>query len=240
MNTSPNRYHADTPVSTSTLAHPASGPAAVSETSGTTDDGLDDEVDEFAASTLRAVPAARAEAGTRAVQVAGTAGFEALSAAGELTAIRAYSSFDYAVSLALQVRTFEYFITLRQHDALWKVFKTTNFDTATAAFQQLQARATRLSGAEIHRREIAAQNDFLRRQIEELQSQSEQWRIERQRRGEQDRLALARQQQAHQENTQLEAQRLALRAQLEKVQRQNRQLTMNGNELVRQAFGRRS
>lgn len=189
-------------------------------------------------STLHAVPAVPAHLSNRPVQLADGAAFEALAAANELATFRVFRSFDYAVTLMFHAPTLSYFVTLHQDNALWHALRATELDAASAAFHHLQEQATRLAEGETRLAQLAAQNAMLTKQIEQSETQAERLRIDLQRHAEQEHRVSARQHQVRKDVAQLEAQRIAAQAQLNKAHRTIHQLSVTSNEGVPHLHGR--
>jgi len=189
-------------------------------------------------STLHAVPAVPAHLGNRPVQLADGAAFEALVAANELTTFRVFRSFDYAVTLLFHTHTLAYFVTLHQDNTLWHALRAADLDAASAAFHHLEEQATRLAEGETRLAQLAAQNAMLTKQIEQSEAQAERLRVNLQRHTEQEHRVNARQHQVRKDVAQLEAQRIAAQAQLNKAHRTIHQLSVTSNEGVPHLPGR--
>ncbi|MFX1674299.1 DUF2968 domain-containing protein [Paraburkholderia sp. A2WS-5] len=189
-------------------------------------------------STLHAVPAVPAHLSNRPVQVAEGASFEALAAAGELITFRVFRSFDYVVTLLFHGPTLSYFVTLHQDNTLWHALRAADLDSASAAFHHLEDQATRLADGETRLAQLAAQNTLLTKQIEQAETQAERLRVDLQRHAEQEHRVSARQHQVRKDVAQLEAQRIAAQAQLNKAHRTIHQLSVASNEGVPHLPGR--
>ncbi|CAB3791187.1 hypothetical protein LMG28688_03258 [Paraburkholderia caffeinitolerans] len=183
-------------------------------------------------STLHAVPAMPAHLSNRPVQVAEGASFEALAAADELATFRVFRSFDYVVTLLFHGPTLSYFATLHQDNTLWHALRAADLDSASAAFHHLEEQATRLADGETRLAQLAAQNAMLTKQIEQAETQAERLRVDLQRHTEQEHRVSARQHQVRKDVAQLEAQRIAAQAQLNKAHRTIHQLSVASNEGV--------
>ncbi|CAM2183657.1 DUF2968 domain-containing protein [Paraburkholderia sacchari] len=183
-------------------------------------------------STLHAVPAVPAHLSNRPVQVAEGASFEALAAADELITFRVFRSFDYVVTLLFHGPTLSYFATLHQDNTLWYALRAADLDSASAAFHHLEEQATRLADGETRLAQLAAQNAMLTKQIEQAETQAERLRIDLQRHAEQEHRVSARQHQVRKDVAQLETQRIAAQAQLNKAHRTIHQLSVASNEGV--------
>ena len=189
-------------------------------------------------STLHAVPAVPAHLSNRPVQLADGASFEALAAANELATFRVFRSFDYVVTLLFHGPTLAYFVTLHQDNTLWHALRATELDAASAAFHHLEEQATRLAEGETRLAQLAAQNAMLTKQIEQSEAQAERLRVNLQRHTEQEHRVNARQHQVRKDVAQLEAQRIAAQAQLNKAHRTIHQLSVTSNEGVPHLPGR--
>jgi hypothetical protein len=182
--------------------------------------------------TLRAVPVVPSQVSGRAVQIADTAEVEWLAEEDSLTPFRVFRSFDYSVSLLFHARELTYYVVLYQAGALWRALKATDLDAAEAAFHHFEEQATRLSEGETRRAQLAAQNEQLGRMISQSEAQAERLRGELQRHAVQEQSVVGRQHQVRKEVAQLEAQRVAAQAQLNKAHRQIHQLNLASNEGV--------
>jgi hypothetical protein len=188
--------------------------------------------------TLRAVPVVPSQLNGRPVQIADGATFETLATANELTTFRVFRSFDYTVSLFFHARTLNYYAALHQDGLLWRALKAADIDAAGAAFHHLEEQATRLADGETRRAQLIAQNEQLVRQISESEAQAERLRADLQRHTEQEHRVTSRQHQVRKEVAQLEAQRIAAQAQLNKAHRTIHQLSVTSNEGVPHLPGR--
>lgn len=188
--------------------------------------------------TLRAVPVVPAQVNGRPVQIAEGSAYERLALAGALTTFRSFSSFDFAVCLQYHSQELTFYVALHQDGALWRVLKAVDLDTASAAFHHLEEQATRLADGETRRAQLIAQNAQLVRQIEESETQAEQLRGDLQRHAAQEHAVANRQHQIRKEVAQLEAQRIAAQAQLNKTHRALHQLALTHNEGVPHLSGR--
>jgi hypothetical protein len=170
-------------------------------------------------STLHAVPAVPSHLANRPVQLADGASFAALAAANELGTFRVFRSFDYSVTLLFHPDTLSYFVTMHQDNTLWHAFRAADLDSASAVFHHLEEQATRLVDGNTRLAQLAAQNAMLARQIEESEAHAERLRVDLQRHTEQEHRVGARQHQVRRDVAQLEAQRIAAQAQLNKTHR---------------------
>ncbi|MEX3871206.1 DUF2968 domain-containing protein [Paraburkholderia sp. BR14311] len=183
-------------------------------------------------STLHPVPVMPAHLNGRPVQIADGAAFEALHAADEHLTFRVYRCFAYTVSLFFHPPTLGYFVALHQESVLWRALKANDLDAAGSAFHLMQEQATRLADGETRRVQLVAQNAELTRQIEESEAQAERLRVDLQRHAEQEQTVTGRQHQIRKDVAQLEAQRIAAQAQLNKAHRALHQLKVATSEGV--------
>jgi hypothetical protein len=174
----------------------------------------------------------------RPVQMADTAEVEWLAEEEALTPFRVFRSFDYSVSLLFHARELVYYVALYQEGALWRALKAADLDAAEAAFHHFEEQATRLSEGETRRAQLAAQNEQLARMIAQSEAQAERLRCDLQRNAAQEQAVTGRQHQVRKEVSQLEAQRVAAQAQLNKAHRQIHQLNLTSNEGVPHLHGR--
>jgi hypothetical protein len=188
--------------------------------------------------TLRPVPVVPSQVSGRPVQMADTAEVEWLAEEEALTPFRVFRSFDYSVSLLFHARELVYYVALYQEGALWRALRAADLDAAEAAFHHFEEQATRLSEGETRRAQLAAQNDQLARMIAQSEAQAERLRCDLQRNAAQEQAVTGRQHQVRKEVSQLEAQRVAAQAQLNKAHRQIHQLNLTSNEGVPHLHGR--
>jgi hypothetical protein len=188
--------------------------------------------------TLRPVPVVPSQVSGRPVQMADTAEVEWLAEEEALIPFRVFRSFDYSVSLLFHARELTYYVALYQESALWRALKAADLDAAEAAFHHFEEQATRLSEGETRRAQLAAQNEQLARMIAQSEAQAERLRCDLQRNAAQEQVVTGRQHQVRKEVAQLEAQRVAAQAQLNKAHRQIHQLNLTSNEGVPHLPGR--
>lgn len=212
----------ETAVEIDSRSDPAAGAAVLPESAG----------GPRPVSTLHPVPVMPAHLNGRPVQIADGATFEALHAADELLTFRVYRCFAYTVSLFFHPPTLGYFVALHQESVLWRALKANDLDAAGSAFHLMQEQATRLADGETRRVQLVAQNAELTRQIEESEAQAERLRVDLQRHAEQEVTVTGRQSQVRKEVAQLEAQRIAAQAQLNKAHRALHQLKVATSEGV--------
>ncbi|WP_027800865.1 DUF2968 domain-containing protein [Paraburkholderia dilworthii] len=182
--------------------------------------------------TLRPVQAVPSQVSARGVQIANTAEVEWLAEEEALTPFRVFRSFAYSVSLLFHAKELVYYIALYQDGALWRALKAADLEAAEAAFHHFEDQATRLSDCETRRAQLEAQNEQLARMIARSEAQAERLRSDLQRRGAQEQAASNRQHQVRKEVAQLEAQRVAAQAHLNKAHRQMQQLSLASNEAI--------
>lgn len=188
--------------------------------------------------TLRAVPVVPSQFNGRPVQIADGTAFEALATAQELATFRVFRSFGYTVSLFFHAPSLGYYVALYQDGMLWRALKANDVDAASAAFHHLEEQATRLADGETRRAQLVAQNEQLLHQVEESEALAERLRANLQRNAEQEHRVTGRQNQMRKEVAQLEAQRMAAQAQLNKAHRTIHQLSMTTSEGVPHLSGR--
>ena len=188
--------------------------------------------------TLRPVPVVPSQVYARGVQIAGTAELEWLAEEEALTPFRVFRSFDYSVSLLFHAKELAYYIALYQDGSLWRALKAPDLDAAEGAFHHFEDQATRLSDGETRRAQLEAQNEQLARMIASSEAQAERLRNDLQRRGAQEQTVSSRQHQVRKEVAQLEAQRVAAQAHLNKAHRQIHQLNLASNEAIPHLPGR--
>jgi hypothetical protein len=188
--------------------------------------------------TLRPVPVVPSQSNGRPVQMADTAEVEWLAEEEALTPFRVFRSFDYSVSLLFHARELAYYVALYQEGVLWRALKATELDAAESAFLHFQEQAVRLSEGETRRAQLAAQNEQLARLIAQSEAHAERLRCDLQRNATQEQAVSGRQHQVRKEVAQLEAQRVAAQAQLNKAHRQIHQLNLTSNESMPHLPGR--
>ncbi|CAE6696124.1 DUF2968 domain-containing protein [Paraburkholderia nemoris] len=180
--------------------------------------------------TLRPVPVVPSQVSARGVQMADTAEIEWLAEEEALTPFRVFRSFAYSVSLLFHAKELAYYVALYQDGSLWRALKAAELEAAEAAFHHFEEQATRLSEGETRRAQLEAQNEQLARMIARSEAQAERLRTDLQRRGAQEQTVSNRQHQVRKEVSQLEAQRVAAQAHLNKAHRQIHQLNLTSNE----------
>ncbi|WP_239482883.1 DUF2968 domain-containing protein [Paraburkholderia sp. C35] len=179
---------------------------------------------------LHAVQVTASAPNGRAVQLADAADVERMSERNELTTFHTFRTFDYSVSLLFYAKELKYYAALFQEDRLWRVLSTSDLNTAKQLFHHMQEQATRLSDGETRRLQLEAQNEQLKRMIDESEAQAERLRQGMQRTAEQNQSMASRQHQLRKDLALLESQRTAAQAQLNKVHRQVHQLNVANNE----------
>jgi hypothetical protein len=180
--------------------------------------------------TLRPVPVVPSQVSARGVQMADTAEIEWLAEEEALTPFRVFRSFDYSVSLLFHAKELAYYVALYQDGSLWRALKAADLEAAEAAFHHFEEQATRLSEGETRRAQLEAQNEQLARMIARSEAQAERLRTDLQRRSAQEQTVTNRQHQVRKDVSQLEAQRVAAQAHLNKAHRQIHQLNLTSNE----------
>lgn len=245
MKTFLNRRHAVLAGGPSHLVAVAQAPrpAAQAPAAESADEEPPDENDVTAESsrpvpTLRAVAVVPAQVNGRPVRIADGNEFAALAATDELMTFRVFRSFDYAVSLQFHAKELTYYVALHQDGALWRALKASDLDAAGAVFRHLEEQATRLADGEARRAQLLAMNEQLVRQIEESEALADRMRHDLQRHTSQEHVVTARQHQVRKEVAQLEAQRVAAQAQLNKAHRLIHQLSVATSEGVPHLPGR--
>lgn len=246
MKTFLNRRHAVLAGGPSHLVAVAQAPRAAAQTphaEPAADEEPPDDNDNAAESsrpvpTLRAVAVVPAQVNGRPVRVADGNEFAALAATDELMTFRVFRSFDYAVSLQFHAKELTYYVALHQDGALWRALKASDLDAASAVFRHLEEQAARLADGEARRAQLLAMNERLVQQIEESEALADRLRHDLQRHTTQEHVVTARQHQVRKEVTQLEAQRVAAQAQLNKAHRVIHQLSVATSEGVPHLPGR--
>lgn len=183
-------------------------------------------------SALRPVPVVPMQVGLRGVQIADTVEVEWLAEEEALMPFRVYRSFAYSVSLLFHAKELAYYVALYQDSSLWRALKAADLPAAETAFHHFEEQATRLSEGETRRAQLEAQNEQLARMIARSEAQAERLRSELLRRGTHEQTVSNRQHQVRKEVSQLEAQRVAAQAHLNKAHRQIHQLNLTSNEAI--------
>ncbi|WP_244158523.1 DUF2968 domain-containing protein [Caballeronia fortuita] len=168
----------------------------------------------------------------KSLQAAQLAEVEWLSQQGSLTRFRTFESFGYSAGLLFYPRDLIYYAVLYHEDAIWRVLKAGDIDSAEPAFRHFVEQAMRLADAEMRRAHLEAQNEQFTRLIAESEAQIERVRVDLQRGSAHDQEVALKQQQVRKELAQLEGRRVAAQAQLTKMQRQLHQLNSTVNESV--------
>lgn len=213
-----------------------SEPAQLDDLPGESDAGA--TVDERPASQprpvtpLHAVQVTPSAPNGRAVQLADANDVERMTDDAELKTFHTFRTFDYSVSLLFYAKELKYFVALFQEDRMWRVLSTSDMNTAKQLFHHMQEQATRLADGETRRLQLEAQNEQMKRLIAESEAHAERLRQNLQRTTEQDHAVTGRQHQLRKDLAQLEAQRTAAQAQLNKAHRQVHQLNVANNEAI--------
>ncbi|KVD40533.1 hypothetical protein WI84_07915 [Burkholderia ubonensis] len=168
----------------------------------------------------------------RTVQTAEIAEIEALTAQQVLTSFRALQAFSYSVKLLFHRADLSYYVALCQEDRFWRALHATELDSAEAAFRHFEEQAVRLADVELRRAQLDAQNRHVSKLIEASEAQAERLRNDLEHHTAQTQLVTSRQQQMRKEVAQLEAQRVAAQAHLNKTSRQIQQLRATSNERI--------
>jgi Protein of unknown function (DUF2968) len=189
-------------------------------------------------STLRPVPVVPAQVAVRGVQIADIAEVEWLAEEEALMPFRVFRSFDYSVSLLFHAKELTYYVALYEDGLLWRALKATDLGAAEAAFHHFEEQTTRLADGETRRAQLVAQNEQLACLIARSEAQAERLRSDLQRRGTHEQAVTNRQHQVRKEVSQLEAQRVAAQAHLNKAHRQIHQLDLTSNEAIPHLPGR--
>jgi hypothetical protein len=182
--------------------------------------------------TLRPVPVVPSQVNGRAVQMADSAEVEWLASEEALSPFRVFRSFEYSVSLLFHAKELTYYIVMYQNNVLWRALKAVELETAEAVFHHFEEQAARLADGETRRAQLEAQNEQLARMIAQSEAQAERLRNDLQRGSAQEQTVSNRQHQVRKEVAQLEAQRVAAQAQLNKMHRQIHQLNLTNNEVL--------
>ncbi|WP_346778379.1 DUF2968 domain-containing protein [Paraburkholderia sp. Tr-20389] len=181
---------------------------------------------------LHAVQVTPSAPNGRAVQLADANDVERMADDAELKTFHTFRTFDYSVSLLFYPKELKYYVALFQEDRMWRVLTTSDMNTAKQLFHHMQEQATRLADGETRRLQLEAQNEQLKRLIAESEAHAERLRQGLQRTTEQDQAVTGRQHQLRKDLAQLEAQRTAAQAQLNKAHRQVHQLNVANNEAI--------
>ncbi|WP_246288032.1 DUF2968 domain-containing protein [Paraburkholderia sediminicola] len=179
---------------------------------------------------LRAVPVMPSPQGRHTLQMADIAEVEALAASDAVTSFRFVRSFNYSVNLMFHRAELSYYVALYHDECLWRVLTSTELDSAEAAFRQFEEQVMRLSEIEIRRAVLEAHNERLSRMTAQSEAQAERLRSDLERNNTLSQLVTNRQHQLRREIGQIEAQRVAAQAQLNKTLRQVQQLKAASNE----------
>ncbi|MGN6651618.1 DUF2968 domain-containing protein [Trinickia sp.] len=191
-------------------------------------------------SPLRPMNAVMPHGSARAAQPAEIAAVEALSASHALTLLRTLNTFSYSVDLLFHSAELSYYVTLSQDGNLWRALHAAELDTAEAAFRHFEDLATRLADVELKHIQLQAQNEHIEAMAAASEAQAQQLRDDLERHAEQTQFVNNQQQQARKEVAQLEAQRIAAQARLNKALRQMHQLRVTSNERLPHPHCRRT
>ncbi|ACC73826.1 hypothetical protein Bphy_4717 [Paraburkholderia phymatum STM815] len=206
-------------------------PASESDASATIDERPTSQLPR-PVTPLHAVPVTPSAPNGRAVQQADANDVERMANDAELKTFHTFRTFDYSVSLLFYPKELKYYVALFEDDRMWRVLTTSDMNTAKQLFHHMQEQATRLADGETRRLQLEAQNEQLKRLITEAEAHAERLRQGLQRTTEQDQAVTGRQHQLRKDLAQLEAQRTAAQAQLNKAHRQVHQLNVANNEAI--------
>jgi chromosome segregation ATPase len=136
------------------------------------------------------------------------------------------------VSLLFYAKELKYYVALYLDGTPWRALKANDLDTAQGIFHQFELQAMRLADGQTPRVQLEAQNEQLTKMIVQAEAQADQLRKALQRSTTQEQAVTSRQHQIRREVAQLEAQRVAAQAQLNKVHRQIHQLDLAAHDGV--------
>ncbi|CAB3761562.1 DUF2968 domain-containing protein [Paraburkholderia humisilvae] len=179
--------------------------------------------------TLHPMPS---QSNGRAAHFADPADIEWMVGEGALAPFRVFRAFDYSVSLLFHAKELKYYVALYQDGTPWRALRVNDLDAAQGIFHQFELQAMRLADGQTRRVQLEAQNEQLMKIIAQSEAQAEQLRKALQRSANQEQAVTSRQHQVHREVAQLEAQRVAAQAQLNKVSRQIHQLDLAAHDGV--------
>jgi hypothetical protein len=182
--------------------------------------------------TLHPMPAMPSQANGRVAHFADPGEIEWLVEAGALTPFRVFRAFDYSASLLFHAKELKYYVALYQDGTPWRALRANDLDAAQGIFYQFEQQAMRLADGQTRRAQLEAQNEQLTKLIAQSEAQAEQLRKALQRSATQEQAVTSRQHQVRREVAQLEAQRVAAQAQLNKVHRQIHQLDLAAHDGV--------
>ncbi|SAK79163.1 signal peptide protein [Caballeronia calidae] len=196
------------------------------------DDGIATPSSSTRVTPLRPAAVPTPQSGMQALQATQITEVEWLVQQDSLTTFRTFRSFAYSASLLFYPRELTYYAVLYHEDAVWRVLKAGDIESAEPAFRHFVEHAMRLADAEMRRAHLEAQNEQFARLIAESEAHIERVRVDLQRGGGQDQRVALKQQEIRKELAQLEGQRAAAQAQLSKLQRQLHQLNATVNDKV--------
>jgi DUF2968 family protein len=182
--------------------------------------------------TLHPMPAMPSQSNGRIAHFADPREIEWLVEAGALTPFRVFRAFDYSVSLLFHAKELKYYVALYQDGTPWRALRANDLDAAQGIFFQFEQQAMRLADGQTRRVQLEAQNEQLTKMIAQSEAQAEQLRKALQRSSTQEQAVTSRQHQVRREVAQLEAQRVAAQAQLNKAHRQIHQLDLAAHDGV--------
>ena len=191
-------------------------------------------------SPLRPLNAVLPHSSARSAQPADLATVETLAASRALTLVRTLHTFSYSVDMFFHSAELSYYITLSQDGKLWRALHAAEFDTAEAAFRHLEDQAMRLAEVELRQVQLVAHNEHIEAMVAASEAQAEQLRHDLERHAEQTQFVNTYQQQAKKDVAQLEMQRIASQARLNKALRQVHQLRVSSNERIPHPHCRRA
>jgi septal ring factor EnvC (AmiA/AmiB activator) len=189
---------------------------------------------------LRPLNAVMPQGNIRSVQTAEVTTVEALGARQALTPLRTLQTFSYSVNLLFCRSDLSYYVTLCQQGKLWRALHAPELDPAEAAFRHFEEQAIRLADVELRHAQREAQNEHVEAMVAASEAQAEQLRNDLERHAEQTQLLNNRQQEIRKEVAQLDMQRVASQARLNKALRHIHQLRATSNERIPHLSTRRT
>jgi septation ring formation regulator EzrA len=147
-----------------------------------------------------------------------------------LTPFRLFQCFNYSANLFFHENELTYYVTLHQDNELSRALKTVDLASAESVFHIFEQQVRRLATRVARRVHLEAENRHLARLIAQSEAEFEHLRANLREESEQARSITARQRQIHKDVTQLELQRVAAQAYLDRMEREIRRLTLISNE----------
>ncbi|GAB6852497.1 DUF2968 domain-containing protein [Paraburkholderia kururiensis] len=205
-------------------------------TSDPADEDPPDTVIDTAGETAQSMSQARAmtvvtpQPAQRGIQMADVTELQRLVATESIVQFRSFRSFDYSAVLLFHGDAPDYYVALYHDAEIWRAFVAVDLEPAEAVFRNVQDQIIKMTEGETRRAQIRSQNERVARAVRQSEALAERLRNDIERDVTQTQLSNAKQHDIRRELAQLEAQRVAVQAQLNRAVRQVHSLRLTNNE----------